>query len=163
MQARSRAAAAVIALLLATTPALAQKPADPLAGTVRQDGLLPVHVDKAGGRILLQLRFHAPHHDGVDAACQQQDNSILFVFGDTSLRDGLQSIARTVPTDLKLQWLQALHAAGLRQIEVGSFVPPRLLPQLADSLRRVRAARQLRGVPGGRVLSRSRPSTPASA
>lgn len=63
MQPHSRATAAVIALLLATTPALAQKPADPLAGTVRQDGLLPVHVDKAGGRILLQLP--APGPDGV--------------------------------------------------------------------------------------------------
>ncbi|TPE62188.1 DUF5117 domain-containing protein [Sandaracinobacter neustonicus] len=63
MQARSRAAAAVIALLLATSPALAAKPADPLAGTVRQEGLLPVYVDKAGGRILLQLPPPGP--DGV--------------------------------------------------------------------------------------------------
>ncbi|MBQ1766763.1 MAG: hydroxymethylglutaryl-CoA lyase [Aquincola sp.] len=65
---------------------------------------------------------------------------------DTSLRDGLQSIARTVPTDIKLQWLQALHAAGLRQIEVGSFVPPRLLPQLADTATLVQAACQLPGL-----------------
>ena len=65
MQARSRGIAAVIALLLATTPALAAAPADPLAGTIRQEGLLPVHVDKAGGRILLQLP--APGPDGVSA------------------------------------------------------------------------------------------------
>lgn len=52
---------------------------------------------------------------------------------DTSLRDGLQSIARTVPTETKRAWLRGLHAAGLRAIEVGSFVPPRLLPQLADT------------------------------
>ena len=65
MQARSRGIAAVIALLLATTPALAAAPADPLAGTVRQEGLLPVHVDKSGGRILLQLP--APGPDGVSA------------------------------------------------------------------------------------------------
>jgi hydroxymethylglutaryl-CoA lyase len=47
-------------------------------------------------------------------------------------RDGLQSIQRTMPTAAKLQWIGALAAAGLREIEVGSFVPARLLPQMAD-------------------------------
>ncbi|WP_046115153.1 hydroxymethylglutaryl-CoA lyase [Aquincola tertiaricarbonis] len=65
---------------------------------------------------------------------------------DTSLRDGLQSIARTVPTDTKLQWLQGLYQAGLRQLEVGSFVPPRLMPQLADTATIVQAACQLPGL-----------------
>lgn len=65
---------------------------------------------------------------------------------DTSLRDGLQSIARTVPTETKLQWLQALYDAGLRDLEVGSFVPPRLLPQLADTAALVQAARRLPGL-----------------
>lgn len=50
-----------------------------------------------------------------------------------SLRDGLQNIARTIPTTTKLAWLSAAHAAGLREFEVGSFVPARLLPQLADT------------------------------
>jgi hydroxymethylglutaryl-CoA lyase len=61
------------------------------------------------------------------------------------LRDGLQAIARTVPTDIKLTWLQALHAAGVREIEVGSFVPASLLPQLADTAELVAYAR---GIPG---------------
>jgi hydroxymethylglutaryl-CoA lyase len=47
-------------------------------------------------------------------------------------RDGLQSIKRTMPTDAKRRWIEALTAAGLREIEVGSFVPARLLPQMAD-------------------------------
>ena len=47
-------------------------------------------------------------------------------------RDGLQSITRTMPTDAKRRWIDALAAAGLREIEVGSFVPPKLLPQMAD-------------------------------
>ncbi|MFM1988915.1 MAG: hypothetical protein RJA99_1872 [Pseudomonadota bacterium] len=68
------------------------------------------------------------------------------VLRDTSLRDGLQSIARTVPTATKLDWLRGLHAAGLRSIEVGSFVPPRLLPQLADTAQLVAAARALPGL-----------------
>jgi len=48
-------------------------------------------------------------------------------------RDGLQSVKATMPTADKLRWISALHAAGLREIEVGSFVPARLLPQLADT------------------------------
>ncbi len=47
-------------------------------------------------------------------------------------RDGLQSIQATMPTAAKLRWITALAAAGLREIEVGSFVPVRLLPQMAD-------------------------------
>jgi hydroxymethylglutaryl-CoA lyase len=48
-------------------------------------------------------------------------------------RDGLQSVAATMPTEHKKRWIDALHAAGLREIEVASFVPARLLPQMADA------------------------------
>ena len=68
------------------------------------------------------------------------------VVREVGLRDGLQSIPRTVPTEHKLQWLRAAHAAGLREIEVGSFVPARLLPQLADTAALVDAARALPGL-----------------
>ncbi len=47
-------------------------------------------------------------------------------------RDGLQSVKATMPTAHKVAWLNALAGAGLREIEVGSFVPARLLPQMAD-------------------------------
>jgi hydroxymethylglutaryl-CoA lyase len=62
------------------------------------------------------------------------------------LRDGLQSLARVLPTGHKLQWLREAHAAGLREIEVGSFVPARLLPQLADTPELVAAAKALPGL-----------------
>ncbi|MBX3590618.1 MAG: hydroxymethylglutaryl-CoA lyase [Burkholderiaceae bacterium] len=65
---------------------------------------------------------------------------------EVGLRDGLQSIARTLPTERKLEWLRDAHAAGLREIEVGSFVPPRLLPQLADTAELVAFARTLPGL-----------------
>ena len=52
---------------------------------------------------------------------------------DVSLRDGLQSVATVVPTEAKLRILDGLVEAGLTEIEVGSFVPPRLLPQMADT------------------------------
>ena len=48
-------------------------------------------------------------------------------------RDGLQSIKRAMPTAVKHKWIGALAAAGLKEIEVASFVPPRLLPQMADA------------------------------
>jgi hydroxymethylglutaryl-CoA lyase len=47
-------------------------------------------------------------------------------------RDGLQSISRTMPTDAKHRWIKCLAKAGLREIEVGSFVSPKILPQMAD-------------------------------
>jgi hydroxymethylglutaryl-CoA lyase len=61
-------------------------------------------------------------------------------------RDGLQSVARTMPTAHKLAWIDALHAAGLREIEVGSFVPARHLPQMADVAALVRHALTLPGL-----------------
>ncbi|WP_321955203.1 hydroxymethylglutaryl-CoA lyase [Paraburkholderia bannensis] len=65
---------------------------------------------------------------------------------EVGLRDGLQSIATVLPTERKLEWLRAAHAAGLREIEVGSFVPARLLPQLADTADLVAYARSLPGL-----------------
>jgi hydroxymethylglutaryl-CoA lyase len=65
---------------------------------------------------------------------------------EVGLRDGLQSLARTVPTEHKLAWLRQAHAAGLREIEVGSFVPAKLLPQLADTAELVAVARTLPGL-----------------
>ena len=61
-------------------------------------------------------------------------------------RDGLQSVARTMATADKLRWISALHAAGLREIEVCSFVPARLLPQMADAAEVVRHALTLPGL-----------------
>jgi hydroxymethylglutaryl-CoA lyase len=61
-------------------------------------------------------------------------------------RDGLQSVAGVMPTAAKKQWLNALHAAGLREIEVASFVPAKLLPQMADAAEVVAFARTLPGL-----------------
>jgi len=65
---------------------------------------------------------------------------------EVGLRDGLQSIARTLPTTQKLEWIRAAHAAGQREIEVGSFVPARLLPQLADTAELLAFAKTLPGL-----------------
>jgi hydroxymethylglutaryl-CoA lyase len=55
------------------------------------------------------------------------------VITDVALRDGLQIQPRTVPTDTKLELYDRLRAAGVRSVEVGSFVSPRLVPQMADA------------------------------
>lgn len=48
-------------------------------------------------------------------------------------RDGLQNETRVVPTEKKAEFIKLLAAAGLREIEVASFVHPKWVPQLADS------------------------------
>jgi len=55
-------------------------------------------------------------------------------------RDGLQSVKATMPTAHKLRWIDALVASGLREIEVCSFVPPHLMPQMADAAQVVQHA-----------------------
>jgi len=61
-------------------------------------------------------------------------------------RDGLQSVQAVMPTAAKCRWIDALVAAGLREIEVASFVPARLLPQMADAAEVVRHARSHLGL-----------------
>jgi hydroxymethylglutaryl-CoA lyase len=68
------------------------------------------------------------------------------VVREVGLRDGLQSIAAVLATDRKREWIAAAHAAGQREIEVGSFVPARLLPQLADTGALVAFAKTLPGL-----------------
>ncbi|MEO8444272.1 MAG: hydroxymethylglutaryl-CoA lyase [Gammaproteobacteria bacterium] len=58
-------------------------------------------------------------------------------------RDGLQSIKSVMPTAAKKAWIAAEAAAGVREIEVCSFVPAKLLPQMADAAEIVAYARTL--------------------
>src|ERR1051326_766453 len=48
-------------------------------------------------------------------------------------RDGLQNAKHLMPTEAKKAWIRALARAGLTEIEVGSFVPPKLIPGRADA------------------------------
>src|SRR3954454_13673311 len=75
---------------------------------------------------------------------------------EVGMRDGLQSIAEIMPTETKLAWLDAEYAAGVREIEVTSFVPPRLLPQLADAEKVVRHALTLPGLTVSALIPNSR-------
>jgi hydroxymethylglutaryl-CoA lyase len=61
-------------------------------------------------------------------------------------RDGLQNAKHMMPTQAKKAWICALAAAGVEEIEVGSFVPPKLIPAMADTAEVVAFAKTLKGV-----------------
>lgn len=65
-------------------------------------------------------------------------------------RDGLQNAHHLMPTEAKKRWIRALAEAGLEEIEVGSFVPPKLIPAMADTAEIVRHALT---IPGIRVVA----------
>jgi hydroxymethylglutaryl-CoA lyase len=69
--------------------------------------------------------------------------TIDILVSEVGPRDGLQSIAAIMPTAAKKAWILAEARAGVREIEVGSFVPAKLLPQLADTAELVAFAKTI--------------------
>jgi len=61
-------------------------------------------------------------------------------------RDGLQMAKGIMPTEIKTRWIAAIAASGVKEIEVGSFVPPKLIPQMADTGEVVRFAATIPGL-----------------
>ena len=72
--------------------------------------------------------------------------AIDITISEVGPRDGLQSIQQIMPTEAKKTWIRAQFEAGTPEIEVGSFVPPKLLPQMADSAEIVDFAIGLEGL-----------------
>ena len=52
---------------------------------------------------------------------------------DVGPRDGLQNEKQPVPSHIKIELVHRLQAAGLREIEVTSYVSPKWVPQMADN------------------------------
>ncbi len=73
-------------------------------------------------------------------------NAINIEISEVGPRDGLQSIDTIMPTEAKKAWITAEAAAGVPEIEVGSFVPPKILPQLADTVEVVAHALTIEGL-----------------
>ena len=68
---------------------------------------------------------------------------------EVGLRDGLQIEALTVPTERKVEWIATLAGSGLDLLQLGSFVHPQKVPQMADTdelFRRVAAMPRRPGV-----------------
>ncbi len=61
-------------------------------------------------------------------------------------RDGLQNEAKIVPTQVKIELINRLSATGLAAIEGGSFVSPKWMPQMADSLQVMQGIKRQPGV-----------------
>lgn len=68
------------------------------------------------------------------------------IIREVGLRDGLQSIRTVLPLERKCEWIRKAYEAGQREMEVGSFVPARLMPQLADTAEVVAFAKTLPGL-----------------
>jgi hydroxymethylglutaryl-CoA lyase len=68
------------------------------------------------------------------------------LISEVAPRDGLQSVKSIMATADKCRWIQALADAGLKEIEVASFVPAKLLPQMADAAEVVRFSRTITGL-----------------
>jgi hydroxymethylglutaryl-CoA lyase len=71
---------------------------------------------------------------------------LSILISEVGPRDGLQNVSAIMPTEAKKAWIAAEAAAGIREIEVGSFVPAKLLPQLADTSEIVAYARKIEGL-----------------
>jgi hydroxymethylglutaryl-CoA lyase len=65
---------------------------------------------------------------------------------EVGLRDGLQIHPTFMPTERKLAWIAAEAAAGVSEIEVTSYVPPKLIPQFADAEHVTHGALQVPGL-----------------
>ena len=83
------------------------------------------------------------------------------VISEVGPRDGLQAVSAIMPTAAKLRWIDALVASGIREIEVASFVPARILPQMADAHVVVRHALTHPGVTVMALVPNSRGATAA--
>ncbi len=76
-----------------------------------------------------------PRADGLDV-----------LVSEVGPRDGLQSVASLMPLEHKMAWIDAEALAGVREIEVGSFVPAHILPSMADTGDLVRHAKAIPGL-----------------
>lgn len=72
---------------------------------------------------------------------------------DVTLRDGLQGLSVVLPTATKVEVYRKVHAAGVEEAQVTSFVSPQRLPQLADAEALWDALRPLSGTKGALIAN----------
>lgn len=69
---------------------------------------------------------------------------------EVGLRDGLQLVKTFVPTETKLAWARAVAAAGVPEIEITNFVPPKVIAQFADA---ADVAKGALSIPGPKIVA----------
>ncbi|MDM0072491.1 hydroxymethylglutaryl-CoA lyase [Variovorax sp. J31P207] len=67
---------------------------------------------------------------------------------EVGLRDGLQMVRNVMPTEAKKQWIERAYAAGVREMQLGSFVPVARMPQFADTPALIAEAHRFEGLHG---------------
>ncbi len=72
-----------------------------------------------------------------------QITSGMVLISEVGPRDGLQSISGIMSTGHKYLWIEALYESGIKEIEVCSFVPAKLLPQMVDASEIARYSKSL--------------------
>ena len=82
--------------------------------------------------------------------------NIDVIVREVGLRDGLQIHPTFMPTESKIAWIEAEAAAGMREIEVTSYVPPKLIPQFADAEEVTRRALAIPGLTVTALIPNSR-------
>ena len=65
---------------------------------------------------------------------------------EVGLRDGLQLVKSILPTEIKLEWCRLQASCNFREIEVTSFVPPKVIPQFADAAEVLDGAKRIEGL-----------------
>jgi hydroxymethylglutaryl-CoA lyase len=75
------------------------------------------------------------------------------IIHEVGLRDGLQVEPVIVPTRKKIEWLKKLIVAGVKYIQVGSFVHLQLVPQMADTEDVFKVIRKCKDLPDDLVLT----------
>ena len=75
------------------------------------------------------------------------------IIHEVGLRDGLQIEKQTVPLEKKIEWVDVLLAAGIGIVQLGSFVNPEKVPQMADTDKLFGHYRQPGKKPQGALLS----------
>lgn len=72
---------------------------------------------------------------------------------EVGFRDGLQIEKQTVPLEKKIEWVEGLLASGIEIIQLGSFVNPEKVPQMADTDKLFAHFTQEQNKPAGTVFS----------
>lgn len=88
------------------------------------------------------MRFSAPGQTHMEARVAEP----AILVSEVGPRDGLQMAKSIMPTQAKKRWIKAAYDAGVREIEVCSFVPPKLVPAMADAAEVTRFAASLNGL-----------------
>ncbi len=73
----------------------------------------------------------------------EASSSPQILISEVGPRDGLQSVSAIMPLEARKAWVAAEAAAGVREIEVGSFVPAKVIPQMAGTAELVAYAREI--------------------